>query len=63
MQWMRIMITAGLAGVWVGGTVFLGWDLLAKLRELLSTSRRRHKMQSEEAALSKEEPATEKREG
>lgn len=63
MQWLRILITACLAGVLVGGAVFLGWDLMAKLRQVLSESRRLQKMKIEEAALSKEKPPKKEKQG
>ncbi len=51
MQLFRILLAAGLCGLLVGGGVFLGWDLVLKLRDVRAESRRRKNIQKEADAL------------
>ena len=51
MQWFRILLISGLAGLFAAGAVFMGWDLIGKIRLILSDSQRRRRIQSEDEAL------------
>ena len=51
MQLIRMLTIAGLAGLFCGGLVWLGWDVVLIGANLLRDFRRRRRIQAEEAAL------------
>lgn len=51
MQWFRILMITGLAGLFGFGLTFLTWDLAAKCAQMFSESRRHKRAEAAEEAL------------